>query len=567
MKGKILVVDDEPGIRETFTRILSDEGYETEAAESYMAGLKKLEETRFDMVFSDIMLGKETGLDLLKVIRKKNIDVYIVMVTGHPSIASAQEAIRQGAFDYLTKPVPLESLLRIAGLALSHKTIRDEKRQLRSNLEAIFRSVGDTMITVDGRFNLLEVNEAAGRLCAIHHADAGKTFHIQEDHCQGPCIEVLNKAFHGKKKAEGRRIICHRADIPNQVVHVTASPLLDNAGAVSGAVMVVRDETRLATMEKAMEERHRLHRLIGQSRVMHSLFSLIKDLADVETTVLITGESGTGKELVAEAIHEQGIRKGRPFIQVNCAALPETLLESELFGHVRGAFTGAIKDKVGRFQLADKGTIFLDEIGDTSPAMQLRLLRVLQEKCFERVGAEKTTKVDVRVLTATNRELPKLIAEGKFREDLYYRIKVMQVRIPSLHERREDLPLLVDHFIGRFNKKFKKRIEGVSETVLQIFLNHPWPGNVRELEHTIEHAFVVSRDPVIDLQHLPREYQEMLPTVILPEHLPDGSKSEEKSIREALLKTNWKRGEAADLIKMSRSTLYRKMKHYNILKK
>ena len=239
---------------------------------------------------------------------------------------------------------------------------------------------------------------------------------------------------------------------------------------------------------------------------MQKIYALIKALAGVQTTVLITGESGTGKELVAEALHLAGDRSHKPLVKVNCSALPESLLESELFGHVKGAFTGAIRDNIGRFHRADGGTIFFDEIGDISPKVQLKLLRVLEEHEFERVGSSATTKVDVRLIAATNKNLFEQVGQGELREDLYYRLKVIEIRLPPLRERHEDIPLLIEHFRKGFNAKFKKNIEAISADVLKAFLKHPWPGNVRELEHTMEHAFVFCNHNIITFDNLPPEF-------------------------------------------------------------
>ncbi|MBF0455420.1 MAG: sigma 54-interacting transcriptional regulator [Magnetococcales bacterium] len=563
-KKRILIVEDEEPIRNLFIRILTTQGFDVSGADGYDQGLRALQKSPFDLLITDINLGEKTGLDLLKASQELPYLVCTVMVTGFPSLESAQEALRHGATDYLTKPLLKDDLIRIVDSALKHKALQDEKEQLRANLEAIFQSVEDAIITVDQTFNLLEVNKAADGLCHIQPSEVGAPFSTDHRPCEGACLPLLKAAFESKKKIKNQRISCHKLSRPTQIVRLSASPLINNRGQVAGAVMVVGDETKMVFMEKALQERRRFHRLVGSSRAMHALFSLIEDLADVETTVLITGESGTGKELVAEAIHHQGNRKEKPFIRVNCGALTETLLESELFGHVKGSFTGALKDRMGRFELADKGTLFLDEIGDISPAMQIRLLRVLQEKQFERVGDAQTIQVDVRVVAATNRNLPEAIRQGRFREDLYYRLKVVEIPIPPLRERREDLPLLVEHFIHAFNTTFNKTIKGVSRVVMSCFMNHTWPGNIRELEHAIEHAFVVCRSPIIESNHLPINLQPKEPIPEDLDLLALKKDDEEASIRLALQQTNWRREEAAKLLGMGRSTFFRKIKKYAI---
>jgi transcriptional regulator with PAS, ATPase and Fis domain len=295
---------------------------------------------------------------------------------------------------------------------------------------------------------------------------------------------------------------------------------------------------------------------------MQKVYSLIRALAGVQTTVLITGESGTGKELVAEALHLAGERSHKPLVKVNCSSLPESLLESELFGHVKGAFTGAIRDNVGRFQRADGGTIFLDEVGDISPMIQLKLLRVLEARQFERVGSSTPVKVDVRLIAATNKNLLEKVSLGELREDLYYRLKVVEIRLPPLRDRREDIPLLIDHFRNGFNVKFKKTIEAVSSDVFKAFLKYPWPGNVRELEHTMEHAFVLCCQNIITFDHLPPDF---MGAPGIEHRPPDATQAvDSHAILEVLNKTAWNKAKAARLLGIDRVTLYRKIKKYNL---
>jgi transcriptional regulator with PAS, ATPase and Fis domain len=295
---------------------------------------------------------------------------------------------------------------------------------------------------------------------------------------------------------------------------------------------------------------------------MQKIYSLIEDLVDVQTTVLITGESGTGKELVAEAIHYKGKRGSKPMVKVNCSALSESLLESELFGHVKGAFTGAEKDRVGRFQKADEGTIFLDEIGDITPRMQLRLLRVLQEKVVERVGASTPIKVDVRVIAATNQKLSEKVRRGDFREDLYYRLKVVEMALPPLRDRKDDILMLVDYFIQKFNKKFNKNIIDISEDVKRIFMEYSWPGNIRELEHTLEHAFVTARHSTITIDQLPLNLRENSGKRV--SSFESSEAFGQRAVVEALKKSGWNKSKAARLLGVNVRTIYRKIEKYNI---
>jgi len=295
---------------------------------------------------------------------------------------------------------------------------------------------------------------------------------------------------------------------------------------------------------------------------MQRVYSLIEALQDVQTNVLITGESGTGKELVADALHFGGRRAGGPQVKINCAALSETLIESELFGHVKGAFTGAVRDKTGRFEKADRGTIFLDEIGDISPGVQVRLLRVLEEREFERVGDSTPVSVDVRIVAATNNDLQEKVRLGTFRKDLYYRLKVMEISLPPLRERREDIPLLTDHFIRKLNEEFCREISTVSEDVMSLFMKYTWPGNVRELRHALEHAFIQCRQPVITVNVLPRDIRGSLPSGLSQLQCDVGY--ERQHILEALEQTRWNKTRTAKLLGVSRRTLYRWMEEHGI---
>gem|GEM_PF-6245753 len=293
----------------------------------------------------------------------------------------------------------------------------------------------------------------------------------------------------------------------DQKASVSSSPLLDNQGRFMGAVLVIRDITLLNKLKRQLCEQHQYHHIIGRSKKMRDLFCLLEKLSDMDTTVLVTGESGTGKELIAKALHHGSHRAFKPFISVNCSALAENLLESELFGHVRGggAFTGAFKDSQGRFQAAGSGTVLLDEVGDISPLIQLKLLRVLQDKQYERVGESVARNMNARIVACTNADLKQKVSRGEFREDLYYRLKVMEIALPPLRERMEDVPLLASHFCSLFNQRFGKEIEGFSKDALAKLMNYSWPGNIRELEHAIERAFVLCSKKMITPEHLPAE--------------------------------------------------------------
>ena len=562
MNAKILVIDDEEGIRFTFNKFLSDNQYIVSTAENFDDAMTSMAETDFDLIFADIILSGKSGIDVLQEVKKRNLSCPVIMITGYPNIDTASKAIRLGAFDYIPKPIRKDALLQATKAALQYKTLTDEKEKYRSNLEAIFRSVKDAIITVDKNLMLLEVNEAGKKICSFTRNSIGKTLNSLQTKCKGTCLEYLMGTINEKQPIEAYRIECQSKIRSGQVVTLSISPLLKQQGVFSGAIMIVRDETRLTNLERELNERQQFHNIIGKSKEMQEVYTLIELLTNVETTVLITGDSGTGKELVAEALHYKGERRHKPIVKVNCSALSENLLESELFGHVKGAFTGAISNKVGRFQVADGGTIFLDEVADMSPKIQLGLLRVLQEKEFERVGDSSTIKVDVRVVAATNRDLSKKVRNGEFREDLYYRFNVMKIMLPPLRERQDDILLLAKYFLNNFNKKFNKDITAISTDVQKTFMNYPWPGNVRELEHALEHAFILCKEPIIRLDHLPPELKDYAENA--GAYHKDNNVDYSQAIIKALEKTAWNKSKAAQMLGISRRSLYRKIKEYNI---
>ena len=342
--------------------------------------------------------------------------------------------------DITASKVKIEGKLYFLGIFRDVTALRlasEAARRYKVGLEAIFRSVKDAIITVDRDYRVMELNEAAEKFCCMSRASIGEKLDTLK--CDSRCMEAVSRTMREGEAVEMQRVVCDRCDnmAHNRVISIYTQPLMDEHGGFSGVVLVIKDETRIAGLERDLGQRSKLHNFIGQSSQLQQIYSLVETLAQTQTTVLITGESGTGKELVAQAIQQTGERREKPYIKINCAALPEQLLESELFGHIKGAFTGAVRDRVGRFELADGGTIFLDEIGDISSGVQMRLLRVLQEREFERVGDSKTKKVDIRVIAATNRDLAEKVRRGAFREDLYYRLKVIEIALPPLRDRLE----------------------------------------------------------------------------------------------------------------------------------
>ncbi len=563
MKPKILVIDDEKSLRFTFQRFLSDEGYEVDTAADYEEALQRIKQECYDVVFSDILLGDKTGIDVLRAIKEQIPLCPVIMVTGYPNIETASEALRLGAFDYISKPVVKKDLLQVARAALKYRQIAEENERNRINLEAVFRSVSDALIIVDQQGLIQRINEAARRIFDLDDNVLGQSYREALTLCSSLCSDWLQSTLEAGQSGQLDRIECDHSPSCRQVLTLLTSPLLNAGGVAIGAVLVARDETRLDKLERTLRKRHSFHKMVGASNKMQELYCLLDDLADVPSTVLISGESGTGKELVAEALHKAGVRRNKPLVKVNCAALSDTLLESELFGHVRGSFTGAVKDRIGRFQKAEGGTIFLDEIGDISYKVQLRLLRVLQEREIERIGESTPIKVDIRIVAATNRNLAEMVRQGSFREDLYYRLKVITVELPPLRERKDDIPLLVDHLIDKLNGTMGKEITGISQEVAACFQEYNWPGNIRELEHAMEYAYVRCRQPVIALGHLPDDLlatqgqNSAAPVLVAKE-------DEMQSICSALEKTAWNKAKAARLLGIDRKTLYRKLAKYEI---
>lgn len=462
--------------------------------------------------------------------------------------------------DDQNRPVGFRSIVRdITDRIL----IEEEKEKHRNHLQAIFETVKDAILMIDAERVVVEANQAIEHVCGLENKNLiGRDITTCMTQCDNNCSFVIEKALRNNGMMEETEVKCGHHQRPRQKVVITSSPIGNRNDATKGLVIVVRDITRLSNLEQELGARHQFQNIIGKNSKLQDIYNLLDDLADLETTVLITGESGTGKSIIAKALHYSGNRAAKPMVTVNCSALPEELLESELFGHVRGAFTGAVKDTPGRFQVAQGGTVLLDEIGDISPRIQLKLLRVLQEKEFERVGESIPIKMSARLIACTNKNLKEKVRQGMFREDLYYRLKVMEMRMPALRERSEDIPLLVEHFCSIFNKSFQKNIKGISDEVMKVFMKYNWPGNVRELEHSMEHAFVLCREPVIALNHIPSELTETAAV----ECKASAVHPEDTAILKTLEKTYWNKAEAARLLGMDRSTLYRKIQKYRLLK-
>jgi len=432
--------------------------------------------------------------------------------------------------------------------------------------QTVLDSVADGVFTVDRELRITSFNRAAERITGVYRDEAigARCCDVfRASICGSGC--ALRYTMSSCEPVVNKAIMILDSKSRKVPVRISTAVLRDQRGQIVGGVETIRDLSQVEELQKELEGRFSLGDIIGRSRVMRDLFGMLPAVAASDSTVVIHGASGTGKELIARALHELSPRQAKPFVAINCGALPDTLLESELFGYKAGAFTDAKSDKPGRFAVAEGGTVFLDEIGDISPAMQVRLLRVLQEKVYEPLGAVEPVEADVRVVVATHRDLTRLVEEGTFREDLFYRINVIRLELPSLRERREDIPLLVDHFIGRFNRLQGKDVIGVSDEVMAVVMKHPYQGNCRELENIIEHAFVLCRGGVIEIRHLPPEFGR--DSNARPQASLTGMTlraMESLHIADALRRNAGNRKAAAEELGIHPSTLFRKIKDLGI---
>lgn len=450
MTPKILIVDDETAHCQMLEVVLKAEKYATQRAQDGQSAIEAVKERFYDLILMDIRMNRVGGIEALEKIKEISPDIPIIMMTAYGSVDTAVQAMRSGAYDYLTKPLDIDELKILVAKALRHHQLEKENIFLKEQLGSRF-------------------------------------------------------------------------DFSN---------------------------------------------IIGRSRAMKELLETVAMVAPSEATVLILGESGTGKELIANAIHQNSPRSNHPFIKVNCAALPETLLESELFGHEKGAFTGAVSRRQGRFHLAHKGSILLDEIAEMSMATQSKILRVLQEREFEPIGSSETVKVDTRIITATNKNLQEEVKANRFREDLYYRINVVNLNVPSLRDRREDIPLLVDFFLKRYAKKNHRNLKGFTPKAMDLLMRYDWPGNIRELENVVERSVIMMRGDFITpdefpgvLKSLDPEYEQISAEMLSGKSLKEMEKA---MIMRTLQETDGNRTRAAEILGISRRTLQLKLKEYGV---
>ncbi len=484
---------------------------------------------------------------------------------------------------------------RLRDMILQLEEVTQLSRREKEKTDRILDSIADGVFAVDRDRRIASFSDKMARLTGVEASQAvGRTCMevLRGTKCDTDC--PLRWSFGNGRVVENcsETLRVPAGEIP---VFVTTAFQHDTRGAVTGLTGVVHDRSEVERLRRELQGRRAQHDIIARGRAMQEIIQVVETVADTDATVLITGESGTGKEIVAKAVHQLSGRRDKPFVTLNCASLNDNLLESELFGHVRGAFTGAVKDKPGRFELAAGGTIFLDEIGDTTPALQVKLLRVLQEKTFERVGEARTRAVDVRIIAATNRDLRSLVQGGRFREDLYYRLSVVPIHLPPLRDRPEDIPLLVQHFIDTYRPRYfsgrEQEFEGISNRALALLMSYHWPGNVRELEHTIEYAMISTTSNRIERAFLPAPLRQLQPVDDASRPPGDASGTavasasgraaaeaagdvtaeaagpdDGETLLDALQRNRWNATRTARELGISRTTLWRRMKSLDLLK-
>jgi PAS domain S-box-containing protein len=432
--------------------------------------------------------------------------------------------------------------------------------------EIILESISDGVFTVDYNWRIMSFNRAAEEITGIPRSEAiGR--HCWEvfrsNMCEGDC--ALRRTMKESKSFVSTSTYIVRSDKKKIPITASTSLLINENGDVLGGVETFRDHSVVEDLRKELSERFQMGDMISRNKMMRKIFGILPQVAESDSTILIEGETGTGKELMARAIHNLSFRKNKPFVEINCGALPDTLLESELFGYKAGAFTNAIKNKPGYFTVANEGTILLDEIGDTSSAFQIKLLRVIEEQQVQPLGSVKKEKVNVRVIASTNKNLSDMVSKGEFRQDLFYRINVVRLKIPALRERMEDIPLLTDHFITKMNRLRDKNITGIDSETLEALMLHDYPGNIRELENLIERAFVLCNEGTIHLKHLPGSFNQKFYSPVQNKSINHAVKAAEiTTIIDAMKRNNYNRKAAAENLGMHKSTLFRKIKKLKI---
>ncbi|RJP66173.1 MAG: PAS domain-containing protein [Ignavibacteriales bacterium] len=455
-----------------------------------------------------------------------------------------------------------EMLLLAEKIKERTQALLDEKNKL----DAIFNSNIEGTFTIDNEWSVTSFNKSAEKITGFTKEQAinKKCWEIfNSDLCRNGCHMESTMANH--QPTIGNELIIKSKEGKLIPIKVNSAPLLNGKGEPIGAVETFIDISEIKNLAEHLSEKYKFANIIGKSKSMNKIYSLLESVAQSDSSVLITGESGTGKELVARAIHLNSDRKNAPFIAINCSAFAESLIESELFGHEKGAFTGAIKNKTGRFELAKDGSLFLDEIGDLSLQLQVKLLRILETRQFEQVGGITPIDLNARIIAATNKDLNKEISEGRFREDLLFRINVINIDLPPLRERMDDFPILINHFLQKFNEKFKKNITGIAANTFKILEKYNWPGNIRELENVIEHGFVLCQNKIIQTEHLP---EKLISQINVESDTKTTTspvlEAEKRLIISTLEKFNGNKNETAKTLGINKSTLWRKMKKFNL---
>lgn len=571
-RNNILIVDDTPENLTVLRHMLTEQGYRVRPALTGEVALKAVKKDPPDLILLDILMPEMDGYEVCKALKsnERTSRIPIIFISALSDVEDILEAFKAGGVDYITKPFKTEEVLARVRTHLALQEAIREKNATNIMLQAILDSIDNAIVTVDDNLRIINANSPLDTICTNTPGDAA-SFRERLESKAGPCAEALMQTLKTNKPVREYRVQCSCGEETERTLVLNTTPLSRPHGDPGGAVLVIRDISRLASLEKSLLEKHSYRNIIGKSEPMQNIYATLERIADLDVNILVCGDSGTGKELVAEAIHYGSNRAAGPLVKVNCAALSENLLESELFGHVRGAFTGAVKDRIGRCQAAEGGTLFLDEKGDVSPQFQAKLLRFLEQKEFERIGDSKTLKADVRVVAATNHDLTAKVSEKTFREDLYYRLKGLMIRLPPLKERIDDIPLLASHFVRTSRKALKKNVEGLADSVTKLFLEYPWPGNVRELKSVIHYACALCPGEIIQREHLPSEIFSDTALEKLGRRRTDAANasiadqgSEKERILSVLEKTDWNKAKTARLIGVSRATLYSKLLRYGI---
>jgi len=444
--------------------------------------------------------------------------------------------------------------------------VKKSKDQTADVTSIILESISDGVFTVDHEWRITSFNRAAEEITGIARAEAIGRYCwevFRSNMCEGDC--ALRRTM-----KEGRSFVSTSTYIINSdkqriPISVSTAPLKNEEGVILGGVETFRDNTVVEELRRELNGSFRQGDMVSCSHLMKNIFTVLPQIAESDATVLIEGETGTGKEILARALHDQSTRRDKPFVAINCAALPDSLLESELFGYKAGAFTNAVRDKPGYFSMAQGGTILLDELGETSPAFQVKLLRVLEERTFQMLGDVRQQQANVRILAATNLDIESLVEQGRFRQDLYYRINIVRLRLPPLRDRKEDIPLLIERFIDKMNRLRGKAVSGIGSVALERLMRHDYPGNIRELENIIEHAFILCAQGEINLQHLPTYMARPEPEIATSPLRAAHQATEAEVLREALRRNGYNRLATARELGMHKSTLFRKLKKLNLI--